>query len=77
MYPAWAMLEYASRRLILVCEIAMILPRIMVKADSPQKMPVMSEAMAGNAVANTRSNAANPAIFAPEDMKAVTAEGAP
>ena len=38
---------------------------------------VMSAAMEGKAVANTRSSAANPAIFAPDDMNAVTAEGAP
>ena len=77
MYPAWAMLEYASSRLILFWEMAITLPRIIVSADIAQKISVISAAMAGNAVANTRSRAANPAILAPEDMKAVTAVGAP
>src|SRR5829696_6054662 len=76
-YPACAILEYASRRLIFVCAIATTFPRIIVRAASAHRMPVMSTEMEGNAVANTRSSAANPAIFAPEDMNAVTAEGAP
>src|SRR5215211_746778 len=64
-------------RLILVCEMATRLPRIIVNAEIPQSTPVISVAIDGNAVANTRSNAAKPAILAPEDMKAVTAVGEP
>src|SRR5512140_4010686 len=60
-----------------VCAMAMRLPRIMVRAEIAQKTPVILSAMEGKAVAKTRSSAAKPAIFAPEDMKAVTAEGAP
>ena len=60
-----------------VCEMAMTLPRIIVTAASAQRTSVMSVARDGNAVANTRSNAAKPAIFAPDDMNAVTAVGAP
>ena len=37
----------------------------------------MSTAKDGKAVTKTRSRAANPAILAPADMKAVTEVGAP
>ncbi len=49
----------------------------MVNAASAQRIPVISAAREGKAVAKTRSKAAKPAILAPEDMKAVTAVGAP
>src|SRR6266508_5933150 len=77
MYPAWAILEYANSRLMLVREMAIRLPRIIVNAEMPQSTPVISVAMEGNAVVKTRSSAANPAIFAPAAMKAVTAVGEP
>src|SRR5512142_162402 len=60
-----------------VCAMATTLPTIIVSVETTARMGVMSPAMAGNASANTRSSAANPAIFAPAAMNAVTADGAP
>src|SRR5215208_1898858 len=71
------MLEYASMRLILLWEMAIRLPRIIVTAEIAQSTPVISTAREGKAVANTRNNPAKPAIFAPDDIKAVTAVGEP
>src|SRR5512142_2447408 len=62
---------------MLVCEMATTLPTIMVSAERAARTGVRSADSDGKASANTRSSAANPAIFAPAAMNAVTAEGAP
>ena len=64
-------------RLILDWEMAVILPTIMVNAASIQRMSVISAERPGNAIVKTRNNAAKPAIFAPDDINAVTAVGEP
>jgi hypothetical protein len=62
---------------MLVCAMAMMFPANMVAAAMIHRTGVISTAMDGKAIMNTRSRAAKPAAFAPADMNAVTAVGAP
>ena len=64
-------------RLILLCGDGNQITRIIVKAEDRPEHTGHIAAMEGNAAANTRSKRGEPAIFAPEDMKAVTAVGEP
>src|SRR4030042_704150 len=75
--PAWAMLEYASIRLMSVCAIANTLPTTIETAARTHSTGVQSQPSGWNATLNTRMNAANAATLRPADMKAVTAVGAP
>src|SRR3970040_2381357 len=77
MNPAWAMLEYASIRLMSVWATAIRLPTITVTAATPHTSGVQSHVSGWNDVSNTRMNAANAATLVPADMYAVTGVGAP
>ena len=52
-------------------------PTIIVRADRTANKGAMTGDNVGKAIVNTRIRAANPAAFAPMDIKAVTGEGAP
>ena len=55
MKPMFAIVEYASMRLMFVCAIAMTLPRIIDSSDSTISMPCQSNSMPPSAPASTRS----------------------
>ena len=77
MKPAWAMLEYASIRLMSDCAIASTLPRITDAAARTQITGVQSHVSGWNATSRTRISARNAATFVAADMNAVTGVGAP
>src|SRR3954463_13511122 len=77
MNPAWATLEYASIRLMSVCDSAITAPTTMLNAASTQMNGVQSHCSGANATLNTRSSAANAATFVAADIYAVTGVGAP
>ena len=76
-YPACAMLEYASIRLIFVCAIATILPRIIDAAARRAMSSFTRPPIKSNVRMNMVINAANAAAFTPVDINAVTGVGAP
>src|SRR4051812_20127016 len=77
MNPAWATLEYASIRLMSVCDSAITAPTTMLNAASTQMNGVQSHCSGANATLNTRRSAANAATFVAADMYAVIGVGAP
>ena len=76
-YPACAMLEYASILLIFVCTIAVILPRIIDAAARRAIISLTRPPRKSNVRMNTVMNAAKAAAFTPVDINAVTVVGAP
>jgi len=67
-YPAWAMLEYASIRLMSVWAMAIRLPATMVTAAIVHTRGVQSSVSGWNDVSRTRISAANAATFVPAAM---------
>src|SRR4029079_3402483 len=76
-YPPWAMLEYASIRLRLLCATHTTVPRIIAAAASHEPNGAPSAVNGSKDERNTRANAANAAALTPVDMKPVTIAGAP
>ena len=77
MYPACAMLEYASMRLILVWDTATIFPRI-IDAAAMSAITSLSVGSAFSAKGlKTRRNPENAAALPPVAMKPLTVVGAP
>ena len=77
MYPACAIEEYASIRLVLLCVIAAMLPTVIVTAASTQNSSCQSATRLGSPSMKIRSSIANEAAFEPTDRYAVTGVGAP
>src|SRR5512137_1668594 len=71
------MLEYASIRFRFICATPTTVPSTMVTAASPQNTGYQVACSGWNAVAITRTKAANAAAFTPVDMKPDTMVGAP
>ena len=77
MYPACAMDEYASIRLIFVCRNAMRLPPTTETAASTAIRCAQYAASTGNATKRTRRRTAMPAAFEHMASSPVTGAGAP
>ncbi len=77
MYPAWAMLEYASMRFTFCCASASTLPTVMVSAAMTQSSIDQSACRPANPCRKTRTKAAKPAALTATAMSAVTVVGAP
>src|SRR3990172_9412055 len=77
MYPACAMLEYASSRTICRCCSATKFPITIVRIDSVAKIGVQNSCWAGNATNISWSSPANPAALDAVARKAATGTGAP
>src|ERR1017187_472016 len=73
-YPAWAIEEYASRRLMFVCTSAPTLPKVMERAAAIQ---ISQKRPGALMVKTTRSSTANAAAFGAVDMKPTIGAGAP
>src|SRR6476620_9388023 len=76
-YPAWAMDEDASIRLMLDCVNAAIFPAVIVTIDNASKSRRQSVFRDGSPSRKIRSSIANDAAFEPTDRNAVTGVGAP
>src|SRR5690242_12681518 len=76
-YPAWAMDEYASIRLILDCVNAAIFPAVIVTIDSASNSMRQSVFRDGSPSRKIRRSIANDAAFDPTERNAVTGVGAP
>src|SRR5713101_7384537 len=77
MYPAWAMLEYARRRVKLFCINAATLPKVMVTTATIAKVEYQSTWNRLIPMRKTRKAAAKDAIFAPAARRAAIVVGAP
>ncbi len=77
MKPMLAIVEYASIRLMLVCAIAITLPRIIDSSDSTISMPCQSKSRPPSAIASSRSVNANAASLGAVPISSVTGVGAP
>jgi hypothetical protein len=77
MYPAWAMLEYASRRTICRCWRATRFPTVIVNTDRAAKIGVQNSHVAANATNISWRSPANPAAFDAVARNAATGTGAP
>src|ERR671930_627942 len=77
MYPACAMLEYASSRTIWLCCSATRLPIVIVRIDSAAKIGVQNDYSLRNATNISWSSPANPAAFDAVARNAATGTGEP
>src|SRR5438105_2445055 len=71
------MLEYASRRLTLLCTSARMLPPTIVRMVMAQTTGSQSPLVKWNTMSKTRAKAMRAAALVPTDIKAVTGAGAP
>ena len=72
-----AIVEYASIRLMLVCEIAMILPAIIDSSERISSIPCQSNAIAASDPTRSRVMKPNAASFGAAPTNRVIAVGAP
>ena len=77
MYPMFAIVEYASIRLMFVCEIAIKLPSTIESTQRMISIPCQSTWAPCSAPESMRSVIANAAIFGAVPIRSVTAVGAP
>ena len=77
MYPAWAMLEYASSRTTCRCCSATRFPMNIVNSENIAKIGAQKSATGRNATNISWSSPANPAAFEATERKAATGTGAP
>ena len=77
MYPAWAMLEYASRRTTCRCCRATKFPIVIVRIDSTAKIGVQNSYWAGKATNISWRSPAKPAALDAVARNAATGTGAP
>ena len=77
MYPAWAMLEYASSRTTWRCCRATRFPIVIVRIDRTAKIGVQNSYWAGNATNISWRSPAKPAAFDAVARNAATGTGAP
>src|SRR5439155_26714088 len=77
MYPAWAMLEYASSRTTCRCCSATRFPTNIVNSDTMAKIGAQKVASGRKATNISCRSPANPAAFEATDRQAATGTGAP
>ena len=77
MYPACAIDEYASIRLMFVCVSAARFPTVIVTTESTANSSRQSGLLDGSPSRKIRSSIANEAALDPTDRKAVIGVGAP
>ena len=77
MYPMLAIVEYASIRLMLVCEMAMTLPAIIDSSDRISSIPCQSNAIPASEPTRSRVMKPNAASFGADPTNSVIAVGAP
>ena len=77
MKPMFAIVEYASMRLMFVCAMATTLPRTIDSSDRISSMPCQSKAIADSAPTSRRIMNANAASLGAAPMNSVIGVGAP